>query len=496
MPDLIWSLYRNNSMFPQVKQGLENMRALDRLMGRPSAAFQSVHVAGTNGKGSVSWKVAKSLQAQGYRTGLFVSPHIACYRERVQVDGELIPESAVEHWLPRILEAARSNDIPATFFEITTQLAFCHWAAENVEYVVLRGALVHAACVLLTGCTATWLHSYAALETGLGGRLDSTNIVTPCVSVITSIGRDHVRVLGDTLDEIAMEKAGIIKAGVPVVLGPNAQVHTIAPVAAERGCECTLVPALASHHDFDAENAAVARAALAAAGLLPPNGSDEATAVHRALESSPPSRFEVARLGVQAANGSSLATTVVMDAAHNEMAIERLAGRLRHVFPHSPLRFVVGMSSDKDAGNMLRQLAQLTDTPAHRFHFVSSIHPRAAKPEVLAAALGDAVPKEQVIPRCEYGESVLRGVRQAIGQACGSSMGGVESWQPVASTGWADGYTLTQAVAEATIPGSTAGTALPEVVVVCGSVYLMMEAREAVMLERPLDDPDLQPVGT
>lgn len=489
--ELVWSLYRNNLLFPQVKMGLENMRALNALMGRPCDAFKTVHVAGTNGKGSVSWKVARALQASGHRTGLFVSPHLACFRERVQVDGTLISEAAVEHWMPKIIEAAREADIPATFFELTTQLAFCHFADENAEFV--------------------------ALETGLGGRLDSTNIVTPAVSVITSIGLDHTRVLGDTVEAIAMEKAGIIKPGVPVVLGPNAARDVILPVAQERGCPCTVVggasqPADAWEDDFDTENTEIARAALKALGQLPEPGTSAGSAVAAALQTCPPSRFEVVRLevGVKGANPSAGATdagtprtvrtSVVLDGGHNEMAFERLASRLRRVFPRSPLRFVVGMSNDKDAASVLPHVAAITGTPPDRFHFVSSVHARAASASDLAAAVGADIPAANVHAQGAYVESVGAGINQALALATsGSPTADVMSCTPVATTCATDGYSLDDAVGDATTAEVDAdvdvggGSQLPEIVVVCGSVYLMMEARDVLGFDEPRDDADAQP---
>ncbi len=173
------------------KPGLGNALRLDEHFGRPHRKFHTIHVAGTNGKGSVSHMIAAILQSAGYKTGLYTSPHLLDFRERIRVDGEMIPEQEV-------IDFVRDNsdfidDLQPSFFEITTAMAFDRFARSGVDAAVI--------------------------EAGLGGRLDSTNIITPLVSVITNIGYDHTRFLGDTLEKIAVEKAGIIKPGVPVVIG-------------------------------------------------------------------------------------------------------------------------------------------------------------------------------------------------------------------------------------------------------------------------------------
>ncbi|MEI6241855.1 MAG: Mur ligase family protein, partial [Chlamydiota bacterium] len=169
----------------EMKRGLE-------FVGHPEKAFESIHVAGTNGKGSVCTKVAKALSLEGYRVGLYISPHISSYRERISINGLMISEEEVVKYLERIFQIP----IEFSFFEISTLLAFMYFADQLVEFAVL--------------------------ETGLGGRYDATNVVDPIVSVITSIGWDHMHILGDTLEAIACEKGGIIKREVPLVLGPFA----------------------------------------------------------------------------------------------------------------------------------------------------------------------------------------------------------------------------------------------------------------------------------
>ena len=173
------------------KPGLEGVRDFDKVLGSPSSAIKTIHVAGTNGKGSVANMLAAALSAAGYRTGLYTSPHLVDFRERCRIDGEMIPKEYVHEFLEKWKPYFEAENL--SFFEITTGLAFRWFADSKVDVAVI--------------------------ECGLGGRLDSTNIITPVVSVITSIGLDHCALLGNTLPEIAAEKAGIMKPGVPCVVG-------------------------------------------------------------------------------------------------------------------------------------------------------------------------------------------------------------------------------------------------------------------------------------
>jgi dihydrofolate synthase/folylpolyglutamate synthase len=173
------------------KASLENSLALDEYTGNPHKSFRSIHIAGTNGKGSVSHMLASVLQEAGYKTALYTSPHLKDYRERIRINGRMIPEQEVVSFVEENMDLL--NRIKPSFFEMSVAMAFSWFAHEKVEVAVI--------------------------ETGLGGRLDSTNIIEPVLSVITNIGYDHMDLLGDTLQKIAAEKAGIIKKGVPVIIG-------------------------------------------------------------------------------------------------------------------------------------------------------------------------------------------------------------------------------------------------------------------------------------
>jgi dihydrofolate synthase/folylpolyglutamate synthase len=195
-PETLEFLYARLPMFSRIgvdayKKDLHNIRELCSRLGDPEKRFKTIHVAGTNGKGSTSHMLAAILQEAGYKTGLYTSPHLEDFRERIRLNGNMIPKDYIVSFTNQTMGWYEEMD--PSFFEITVALAFAFFADEQVDIAVI--------------------------ETGMGGRLDSTNIVEPDVSVITNIGMDHMAFLGDTLEKIAGEKAGIIKPGIPVVIG-------------------------------------------------------------------------------------------------------------------------------------------------------------------------------------------------------------------------------------------------------------------------------------
>ncbi|MEG2613225.1 MAG: Mur ligase family protein, partial [Alistipes sp.] len=190
------------------KPGLERITSFCRHLGNPQRNFFTIHVAGTNGKGSVSHMIAAVLEQAGYRTGLFTSPHLKDFRERIRVDGEMIPKQKVVNFVDKHHDQMVASEL--SFFEMTAALAFDYFAQSDVEVAVV--------------------------ETGLGGRLDATNIVMPILSVITNIGLEHTALLGDTLQKIATEKGGIIKKSIPVIIGEQSAAcnPVFEAIAAER----------------------------------------------------------------------------------------------------------------------------------------------------------------------------------------------------------------------------------------------------------------------
>lgn len=189
-------LYAKLPMFSRtgpaaLKMDLSNTLAICKVLDNPEKKFKCIHIAGTNGKGSVSHMLASIFQASGYKTGLYTSPHLTDFRERIRINGQMIPENRIVSFTESMIPVIES--ISPSFFELTVGMAFQYFAEENVEIAII--------------------------ETGLGGRLDSTNVVTPELSIITNIGFDHVALLGNTLPLIANEKAGIIKEGIPALIG-------------------------------------------------------------------------------------------------------------------------------------------------------------------------------------------------------------------------------------------------------------------------------------
>jgi dihydrofolate synthase / folylpolyglutamate synthase len=333
-----------------VKLGLENVRLLLEALGNPHQRLTCIHIAGTNGKGSVSAMLDSVARAAGLRTGLYTSPHLVRFNERIQVSGQPITDDGVLAGLNVIREAiARSGCIP-TFFELTTALGFLHFSTQRVDLAIM--------------------------ETGLGGRLDATNLITPLVSVLTSIDLDHQKILGDSRAKIAREKAGIIKPGVPVVsIAQTADVReVIDEVATSLNSPVTYITepiadlqiGLAGSHQR--LNAAVVRDALAVAKLgISPD------ALKTGLKSVFwPGRFQ------------TLGDRVTIDGAHNLAASERLVQTWRECYPGSSPTIVFGGLRDKELDKMLSALAPI----AARFFLVPLNNPRGENPASIRLPAG------------------------------------------------------------------------------------------------------------
>lgn len=348
--DFLFSLQMFGTNF-----GLENVSRLADRAGAPHKKLRFIHVAGTNGKGSTCAMLDSIYRAAGWRVGLYTSPHLVSFRERIQVDRALISEADVVRLVAKLKEwlAEFSSEHHPTFFEVVTVMALCHFAEQDCDVVI-------------------W-------ETGLGGRLDATNIVAPLASVITNVQFDHEKWLGDTLEKIAAEKAGIIKPGVPVITAVDASeaMRVIRETAQRMEAPLHLVTASSVAPPTNLRGAHQQRnAALAALtvevvrGALPFNDS----AVERGLASVPwPGRFQVLERGRQ---------TLVLDGAHNPAGALALAKTLRAQFAHREMTLVLGVLEDKHWAVVCRTLAPL----ASRICTVPVSSNRTAKPEVLAAA--------------------------------------------------------------------------------------------------------------
>ncbi|MEO8031508.1 MAG: folylpolyglutamate synthase/dihydrofolate synthase family protein [Gemmatimonadota bacterium] len=324
-------------LFPRVttiKFGLDTTRALLASVGDPHRLCPIVHVAGTNGKGSVSTLVARALEVAGWKVGLYTSPHLVSFRERIVVDRAQISESAVAMWTERLMPVIEARQ--ATFFEVTTAMAFADFAARGAEVVVA--------------------------EVGLGGRLDSTNVVDPAVSVVTRIALDHTRYLGETLEAIAREKAGIAKPGVPFIIGERdpALVAVLrdaarSAVRVRRGgrADVRVVPPqylwdgpLGLEGGHQRRNAGVAYAALMA---LPERYRPTRRQVEEGFAATwVPGRFD--RRG-----------RWLFDVAHNPDGVAALISAIEEAALPRPVTALVSILEDKEWPEMLDRLAPVID---------------------------------------------------------------------------------------------------------------------------------------
>jgi dihydrofolate synthase/folylpolyglutamate synthase len=330
-----------------IKLGLENTRRLLAALDHPERACRFLHVAGTNGKGSTCAMLDAVLRAAGHRSGLYTSPHLVDFRERIRVNGERIPEADVARILTRLRDATSGWAHAPTYFELSTALALRHFADAGAELVVL--------------------------ETGMGGRLDSTNAVTPIVSVITPIAMDHAQWLGDTLAKIAAEKAGILKPGVSAVSATQelGAATVLEARAREVGAPLEFVRepfpghvGLAGSHQK--ENAALAVAALRAARIDIPDA-----ALRQGLATMQwPGRFQ--RLGDR----------FVLDGGHNPHAAAQLVRTWREEFGEERPLVIFSALGDKEYAAMLETLAAIAD----ELWIVPVRSARATEPETLAAA--------------------------------------------------------------------------------------------------------------
>jgi dihydrofolate synthase/folylpolyglutamate synthase len=346
-----------------IKLGLGNIRSLLAALGNPEQRLRFLHVAGTNGKGSVCAMLDSILRASGRRVGLYTSPHLVDFRERIRIDGEKSAPHAVAEDLTSIRKISAGWSHSPTFFEIATALALHRFAQERCDVVVL--------------------------ETGMGGALDATNAVRPLVSVMTPIALDHIRWLGDTLAEIAGEKAGIIKSGVPVISARQAPevAAVLTQRAASAGSSLEFIEAPLEQADIalagihQKENAAVAVAALRAARI---ETSDEF--VRRGLRDVRwPGRFQI------------VGERIVLDGCHNPHAAERLLATWREVYGMEKATVIFGALGDKDYAGMLKILEPI----CREVLLVPVRSERSADPRVLAAA-------------CMVPHRILQSVKEAL----------------------------------------------------------------------------------
>jgi dihydrofolate synthase / folylpolyglutamate synthase len=349
-------LYAQLPMYSRIgaaayKEDLHNTIALCNAINNPQTKFKSIHIAGTNGKGSTSHMLAAMLQQAGYKTGLYTSPHLKDFRERIKINGEMMTEDFVVDFVERTKTV--SEEIKPSFFELTVAMAFDYFEKEKVDIAVI--------------------------ETGLGGRLDSTNIITPLLSIITNIGYDHMDLLGNTLEKIASEKAGIIKPGVPVIIGEY--LPETKNVFIEKAKQCH-APIYFAQDEYAVSNINYTmqllscdvtstahnitetfeldlnglyqtkniRTVLCAEGLLMQQGFSIKNADEKqALKNVKKLTGLYGRWDVISSN-----PTIILDVAHNEDGIKQLLNQLSLVHRTSnTVHFIMGMVKDKDISKVL-----------------------------------------------------------------------------------------------------------------------------------------------
>ena len=335
------------------KPGLETILALLLAFDNPHNKFKAIHIAGTNGKGSVAHLLASAYQEGGYKVGVFTSPHITDFRERVKINGEYVSEQKVLGFVNQ--NATIIKELNATFFEITTALAFQVFADEKVDVAII--------------------------ETGLGGRLDSTNVLDPLAAVITNIGMDHQQFLGDTLELIAAEKGGIIKQNRPVIVGKRQEETTDVFQRIAKEKNALLLNAVACDYPSDLLG-----------GFQKENISTAFTTIEILQDTLPIKQRFVKSGFLKVAKNTNFKgrfqklsdqPLTILDAAHNVDGVSNLMNEIKHLdFEH--LHLVYGASNDKD----VREILELLPNDAS-YHFVEFDSPRSMKREQFSELAND-----------------------------------------------------------------------------------------------------------
>jgi len=400
-------LYSQLPMFQRTgaaayKDNLDNTIRLDEMFGYPHRSFKTIHVAGTNGKGSVSHMLASVLQEAGYKTGLYTSPHLKDFRERIRVNGEMITEEAVIGFTERFQEKNEIENMEPSFFELTVSMAFDYFRSMAVDVAVI--------------------------EVGLGGRLDSTNIITPEISVITNISFDHMALLGDTLPKIAAEKAGIIKYGVPVVVGETSPDTSF---VFEQFAEKVQTKLAFADQEYQADYSTQTIDGKQSLNIHK-NGQlfytdlkldllgiyqrHNVSTVLRAIDLLNEKGWNLSEEIIRRGLLNTISNTgllgrwqiighnplVICDTGHNPAGIKLVVEQINQT-AWKQLHMVIGMVNDKDQDEVLSLL------PGNaQYYFTKASIPRAAEPEVLAAKAERFGLKGECYPSVRQALSVAR----------------------------------------------------------------------------------------
>jgi dihydrofolate synthase/folylpolyglutamate synthase len=456
---------------------LSRVRRVLARMRNPHQRFPSIHIAGTKGKGSVAAMCASVLQTAGLRTGLYTSPHLHTFRERIRMNGEPIPEGALTA-LFRECRPIFDTEPELTTFEAITTLAFAFFAQQQVDFAVV--------------------------EVGLGGRLDATNVIMPQLSIITSLSFDHTYLLGNTLADIAREKAGIIKPGVPTVCAPQEPeaLAIIQQICAERNSPLTLIGRDWTWQllTIPPSQSSSGTPTFGGASDLPPDLDGQSFHLQHLQKGSPlEGTYTISLLGRHQVNNAAVAIAaldllkrggtplhrrhirqglanvrwpgrfevlqqdppLIVDCAHNGDSIAKLVAALKEWFPGRRWTFILGASNDKDVPGMLRELAPLAD----RLLATQSRHPRAMASVEVADLASDILPKAGA-PFTEISAT------SDVGTAVSLALSGGHGWRSSLHSP----------------PPEERGRAI----CVTGSIFVVADAREvwAAYTSRPLPEAD------
>lgn len=379
-PEVLDYLYQALPMYQRIgpaayKANLDNTLALCEVLGNPERKFKSIHVAGTNGKGSTSHMLAAILQSAGYTTGLYTSPHLKDFTERIRVNGQEIERSFVVDFVDRMRPVL--DRIQPSFFEMTVGMAFDYFARYPVDVAVI--------------------------EVGLGGRLDSTNVITPDLSLITNISWDHMALLGNTLPKIAFEKAGIIKEGIPLIVSERQEEveHVFLDRAGQLNAPIQFAPDVVQLHPGDGGFDVYQQGSLWLEGLVCGlKGNYQQRNLPGVLAAVLTLRQRGYRIPDDAVmNGISLVTSLtglkgrwqtlrerpltICDTGHNEAGIREIVSQLQST-PHQNLHVVIGVVNDKDISHMLNLLPRNAV-----YYFCQASIPRAMDASLLAREASD-----------------------------------------------------------------------------------------------------------
>ena len=376
-----------------VKLGLENIKSLLKFLGNPEKRFTSIHIAGTNGKGSTASFIASILKEAGFKVALYTSPHLVDFTERIRINGKPVDRETIARYTSEIKD--KVENLRATFFEATTAIAFKYFADENVDFAVI--------------------------ETGLGGRLDSTNVIKPAVSVITDVSYDHMNVLGSSIEKIAFEKGGIIKPGVPCLTGCETKeaLDVLEKIALQNNAELVNINTKAKFQienltkrsvsvKLETEKHRYGKLEIGLAGKFQIKNAIMATLTYEKLSEIGYFKHKAGAIGLGLKNvvkNSGIRARfelfkekpdIVIDVAHNHPAVKRIVQELE-IFDRKTTYVLFGVMSDKEYEKMISEISKIAD-------FAVGVKPkidRALDSEVISAvfrsngvdsiAIGDSV---------------------------------------------------------------------------------------------------------